>query len=750
MATAAEQSALQAREDLIFALDIGTRSIIGIVGEQRGDVFHVLGVERMDHPKRAMLDGQIEDIDQTAKIAGIVKERLEKKLDLRLHHVCVAAAGRALKTQHAEYGMDIRPGEAIDAAKVSEVELQAVQQAYEEMFEAQQEEGDFFCVGYSVVRYLLDGYPISTLTGHRGKHIQVEIIATFLPDEVVESLYTAMDRIGLSVASLTLEPIAAMNAIIPRELRLLNLALVDIGAGTSDIAICKGGSIAAYTMATVAGDEISEVIIREYLVDFETAERIKLGLDGKVSRIDYTDILGFSYSVSPEEILEKVAPETENLCATICGRILETNGQPPAAVFLVGGGSQLPFLCDRVAEKLGIDRNKVAVGSNNYMKKAVDGSAEVSGPEFATPVGIALTAALAREQGDFAVTVNGSRARLFKNGVVSVMDVLSFCGYQHSQLIGRSGQSVTFQYNGQPRTIRGGLPEPAVIRLCGKPAILSTQVKPGDEIEIEPAQHGANAAPVMRDLAAEWNPFEIQLNGIPLPAGTVALLNGEAAGPQTPIRNQDDVSLTEIDTLEQLCVSQELDMRSCCFWINGEPCSDPEHKLEDGDEVFYATVPNAGPAAAAAPDTQPSASAFREPALEPALPAPEEPASPVQARWELRQAAGGETDQMQAEPVQARREAPAHPAAALASEPVVSPAPAVREKILRVQINDRRYTLPPKPDDAPYQFVDMLNYVEIDPSKPQGNIILRLNGKSASYLETIHDGDRVDIFWDKP
>jgi cell division protein FtsA len=732
MTTAADQAAnKRVREDLIFALDIGTRSIIGIVGEQRGDVLHVLGVERMDHPKRAMLDGQIEDIEQTAKIAGLVKERLEKKLGLKLHHVCVAAAGRALKTQLAEYGMDIKPGEAIDAAKVSELELQAVQQAYEEIFETRPEEGDFFCVGYSVVRYLLDGYPISTLTGHRGKQIKTEIIATFLPDEVVESLYTTMNRIGLSVASLTLEPIAAMNAIIPRELRLLNLALVDIGAGTSDIAICKGGSIAAYTMATVAGDEISEAIIREYLVDFETAEQMKLGLDGKISRIEYTDILGFSYSISPEEVLEKVAPEVENLCSTICGRILEVNGQAPAAVFLVGGGSQLPFLCDRVAEKLGIDRNKVAVGSNNYMKKAVDGAEEVSGPEFATPVGIALTAAISREQGDFSVTVNGSQTRLFKSGVVSVMDVLSFCGYQHNQLIGRSGRSVTFQLNGLPKTVRGGLPLPAAIRLGGKPAILSTQVRPGDEIEVEPAQHGADAAPVMQDLAGDWNPFTVQLNGIPILAGTVALLNGEAAGPQTPIQNQDDVQLSQIRTLGDLCESQELDMHSCCFWINGQLCADALHPLEEGDEVFYAAVPHPGSGVQPPLEEAPSAGKEEAEAAPPAAVLEQRASPPVQEEIRV-----SPVPQAPVAPPVVRQRAAAEEAAAAG-------------KILHVQINGRRHALPPKPDGAPYQFVDMLNYVEIDPSKPEGNIVLRLNGKSASYLEAIREGDGIDIYWEK-
>ena len=126
----------------------------------------------------------------------------------------------------------------------------------------------FYCVGHTVTKYALDDYPIKSLLGHKGKKVEVELIAAFLPSLVVESLYTVMDMNGLDVCSLTLEPIAAMNVIIPPEVRLINIALVDIGAGTTDIAISRSGSIVAYAMATIAGDEITEDIIQKYLVEF--------------------------------------------------------------------------------------------------------------------------------------------------------------------------------------------------------------------------------------------------------------------------------------------------------------------------------------------------------------------------------------------------------------------------------------------------------------------------------------------------
>ena len=152
-------------------------------------------------------------------------------------------------------------------------------------------------MGYTVRQYQLDHYPLSTLRGHKGQELEAQVVATFLPSEVVESLYAVMNRAGLEVASLTLEPIAAMNAAIPAELRLLNLVLVDIGAGTSDIAVCREGSVVGYTMATVAGDEITEALMNAFLVDFHTAERLKTSLESR-EPVVFTDILGLEQSAT--------------------------------------------------------------------------------------------------------------------------------------------------------------------------------------------------------------------------------------------------------------------------------------------------------------------------------------------------------------------------------------------------------------------------------------------------------------------
>ncbi|MEG0895356.1 MAG: cell division protein FtsA, partial [Oscillospiraceae bacterium] len=214
-------------QDIFFALDIGTRSVIGLIGRPTEDgLVEILDMEVAEHSKRAMIDGQIEDIAQVAKVILSVKTALEERIGFKLTKVNVAAAGRALKTLKSEATLELNHESVIDQVKISELESKAISQANKNLEETlKSQRNNFLCVGYSVMRYYLDDYEISTLIGHKGDNCKVEMIVTFLPSEVIESLYAVMAMVDLQVQSMTLEPIAAMNAVIPKELRSLNLAL---------------------------------------------------------------------------------------------------------------------------------------------------------------------------------------------------------------------------------------------------------------------------------------------------------------------------------------------------------------------------------------------------------------------------------------------------------------------------------------------------------------------------------------------
>lgn len=255
------------RDHLVFGLDIGTRSIVGTVGyRENTNKFKVVAQVAREHETRAMMDGQIHDINKVSETIGSVKREIENKLGQRLTDVCIAAAGRVLKTIVAKADFEFTEETKVTDEHIYSLNLLGVEKAYDVIRkDAAQEKVTFYCVGYSVIKYYLNDYPISNLEGHKASKITTELIATFLPEEVIDGLYQAVERAGLFVANLTLEPIAAINVAIPERFRLLNIALVDVGAGTSDICITKDGSIVAYGMIPFAGDELTEWIAKRYL-----------------------------------------------------------------------------------------------------------------------------------------------------------------------------------------------------------------------------------------------------------------------------------------------------------------------------------------------------------------------------------------------------------------------------------------------------------------------------------------------------
>lgn len=772
-------------KQLIFALDIGTRSVIGVVCAQRGEMFEVLGVESAEHTDRAMIDGQIEDIDKTAQVARTVKRALEEKLGIELHDVHVAAAGRILRTQRASFEMEM--GDLpINRKQMFSLESRAVQRAYEELMAAQQEELVFCCAGYSVTQYTLDGYSFSTLLGHRGRKARVEIIASFLPNEVIESLYTTMEKTGLQVASVTLEPIAAMNAVIPQELRLLNIALVDIGAGTSDIAISSQGSVVAYTMSTVAGDEITEQAMREFLVDFETGERIKreAGLEQN-DPLRYTDILGNEYETPRAEFLEKLAPAVQQLADSIVEKITEANGGPPTATFLVGGGSRTPGLRAAVAATLGVDEKKVAVGGINYIKRSVRAAEEYLSVEYATPVGIAITAIQSGDQREMNVSLNGKPVRMLNNSTLRVVDVLLRGGYEYRRIMGHSGQALTFTLNGQEKKLRGGIPTLARIEVNGAPAGITSPVQEGDKIFFQPAQDGEDASAVVGDLVAPGKSFAVELFGSVRRLGGRVWVNGIPAGPETPVNPGDAIETDSVETLGALLDEENLAVDLTQLTLNGRPCTEDD-PLQDGDVIALA-IPGtraARPAAEPEPEMtepefepEPAAEAEAgfeaEPEMEPEFEAGAEPVMEPQPAPEPQPVPQPKPAASVPEPQPAPQPQPAAPAAQPISQPAPAPAPAPQPKpaapgirqpahqrvspvapeqriqLLQITLNEKPLTLPPKSDGMPYQLFDLLNYVtDIDLDDPQGRAVLKKNGREVSFLEPIAPNDQVRIYWE--
>ncbi|PKM80974.1 MAG: ATPase [Firmicutes bacterium HGW-Firmicutes-14] len=514
-------------EEFIFALDIGTRSVVGVVIQETQKGLEIIAYEHLEHQNRAMIDGQIHDIEQVAKAIKSCKEKIETKLGRTLDRVAVAAAGRALKTVRVKVNTDIAEYKEIHRDDILRLELQAVQEAQSRLRADAQKEEDksvsYHCVGYSVVYYELDGFKIGNLYSQKGKNMSVEVIATFLPRVVVDSLQAALQKVGLEMTSLTLEPIAASAVVVPPSMRQLNIALIDIGAGTSDIAITDGGAITGYGMVPVAGDEITERISQEYLLDFNRAEAIKRSIS-RDEDIKFTDVLGLEHNISRQELLDAVSESVQNLTRQIAERIIELNGKTPQAAICIGGGSLTPLLKEMLAENLGLSKQRVAIRGREAITE-VFGAQDLGGPEAVTPIGIAVTAYEHKGLGFARVMVNNRQVRLLEVNRGTVADALLAAGISMRKTQPRLGLALTVTVNGELKIIRGGRGKPAVIKLNGHNVTIDAPVKHNDVIEFVEALDGENAKGYIYDVVPDILPINISINEEPFTINPVITLN---------------------------------------------------------------------------------------------------------------------------------------------------------------------------------------------------------------------------------
>ncbi|NLU53771.1 MAG: cell division protein FtsA [Clostridiaceae bacterium] len=728
-------------EDAVFALDIGTRTIIGVVGVQKDEQFIVHAVEIYVHNGRAMMDGQIHDINKVVQGIKKVKEALEKKLGVKLTRAAIAAAGRVLRTCRVMVERKLEEGREIDSQFIGALEMEGIHKAQLQIDSSlsENEKDQFYCVGYSVINYYLNDYVISSLSGHKGNTAAVDMMATFLPQTVVDSLYTVMERSGLEVAYLTLEPIAALNIAIPKELRLLNLALVDIGAGTSDIAITKSGTVVAYAMVPVAGDEVTEAIAQHYLVDFNTAEKIKLSINDSGKPITFTDILDNQVSVSSDEVNTVIHPVVEQLASTIAEKVLEYNGgKAPNAIFLVGGGSQVQGLCEAVSRFVGLPKERVAVRNRSIAKNVIADEGVLNGPDSITPLGILVTAAMAKEQDFFYVTVNGSKVRMYNSRKMTVADALILAGISSEQLIGRSGKTLRFSLNNRETTIRGELGEPAEIYVNNERSRLNENIQPGDEIKVIPAKKGQDGSITASAIQKEYQPVYFTYNDHTETIYPQVIINGVQALPDTSIQEGDRVEVIMEYTLDEISRLYEMDLSAWEFTINGMPC-EKNTRVMPGDHVRAMSKALSGNGGK------------NEPALD------ENTKELIKDEKSKDESVKEENVQTQEEkinepdnsslndtPVRENAQRPGNDTDIKALLTDIHQKLAERDGIT-VTINGKAVNMPPKSNG--YMFVDVFNYIDFDLSSPKGSIVLMLNGKSGNFTDKIKTGDIIEIFW---
>lgn len=708
------------KNDLVFGLDIGTRSIVGVVGYLEHNIFHIAAMAQAEHDTRSMLDGQIHDIYKVGDTIRRVKNDLERQLGFTLTDVCIAAAGRVLKTIKSSAEVEFEDETRVNSEHIYSLNLLAVEKAHS-IINKNSDDVKYYCVGNTPITYKLNSFEISSLEGHKANKIGVTLIATFLPEEVVDGLYESVEYAGLHVASLTLEPIAAMNIAIPEQYRLLNIGLIDVGAGTSDICITKDGSVIAYGMIPLAGDELTEVIAKHYLVDFNTAEKIKLEASKKIKGlVTFKDIMGLTQKVQASEVRTVTAPVIEKMAKECASKIKELNGGKSVnAVFVVGGGGKMRGYTDKVAACLGIAKERVAVRGEEVLTTVDFGDTGfIKDSLYVTPVGICTNYYTQKNSFVF-VNVNNERIKMYDNNHLTVVDAVMQIGFPNDKLFPRRGAELEFTVNGKSRLVRGTPGEGAEVYLNGKRANLNSRIEQNDVIEVHESTAGEPAHITIGQLEEYNSTITFIVNDKKVICPRFAYVNGELKSEFYDVQSNDSIQMEGYYTVEQLFTFLDYDISMCDVYVNNE--------LADNDTLVYEnfnikTV-----------DINESRSG---------------------AYGNINDFSDNDTDKSDISET-AHSDVPGSSSNNgetpdegtgndLQNEEIPEPKLPVDIVVL---INGTPVTLKGKSD---YILVDIFQFYEFDLSKPQGNVVLNLNGETGEYTAPLKDGDVIDLYWEKP
>lgn len=563
-------------QDVFFSLDVGTRDVIGILGKMINERLVITNIVIQNHKSRAMYDGQVHDIQAVAEVVKSVKKMLEEETGFKLHEVSVAAAGRSLRTIQAECTFEFEEETEISPKIIKKLDMEVLQKASDMIKENVQEGVPYYNVGHTVMKYKLDDYEIKNPEGQKGKKLTCEMIATFLPKVVIEALESVVKRADLSVSYMDLEPVVALEVTVPENVRLLNIAMVDIGAGTSDIAITRDGTIVGYEMTSTAGDEITEALSRTYLLDFDTAENLKCNLMYAPTQ-KFSDIIGSQMEVDTEEILDKIEDSIDLVAKNIADGIVKVNGKSPSAVFLVGGGSQIPRINKLIAQYLDIQPERVVVKNPSSLKDIEGDEAFLSSPQSIMPVGL-LQSTIKNHTKDFLdVSVNDEDVRLFRAPGLRVGDALILSGFNPKDLIARKGKSLLIYLNGKEKLFSSDYGTEAIITLNGEKAGIDSAINDGDKIFIEPAVRGEDISITLGEtVGEEYITFESKK----LNYAYNIILNGtKTTDFNLQLQNGDKLYVEYLDTIEKfkdymdlhdisLCVNDKISMNDTTLYPN--------------------------------------------------------------------------------------------------------------------------------------------------------------------------------------
>jgi cell division protein FtsA len=373
-------------ERTIVGIDIGTTKICTLVGQvSENGILRVVGVGVV--PSRGLRRGVITDVEEASKAIGESVQKAERVSGYAISQAYVGVAGSHISSQNnrgvVAIGKGDRPIDRDDIERAME-SAQAVAVPHNRR------------IIHSVPReFVVDGQNgIKNPLGLMGFRLEVEAHIVTGAVAAIHNLVRCVELNHIAIAELVLQPLASAEAVLTDEEKNMGVAIVDMGGGTTDVAVYVEGSIWETLVFAVGGNQITNDIAVGLRTPFAAAEDAKIryanALPATVASSEMIEITSFGdhplSTFSRRQLCEVVAARTEEMFELIAHEIKRSgfDGLLPAGVVITGGTANLTGMRDVAAQTL---RLPVRIG----LPRRLQGLSEaISSPAYATSVGLLL------------------------------------------------------------------------------------------------------------------------------------------------------------------------------------------------------------------------------------------------------------------------------------------------------------------------------------------------------------------------
>ncbi len=407
-----------AREHIVVGLDIGTEFIRVTIGQIAGEDPDpsIIGVGVA--PAAGLRRGNVIDVEETVKAIAAAVEEAERTSGASVGNAFVNISGSHIESQNSRGVVAVsRADSEVGAEDVS----RAVEAAKAVAVPANKE------IIHVIPReYIVDGQEgIKDPVGMNGIRLEVEAHVISAATPQIKNLGKCVYQAGIEVDSMVLSGLAGAQGVLSKRQKELGVALLDIGAGVSDLAIFEEGDVYGSAVIPIGGSHVSNDLAIGLKTDTDIAERVKLeyghALPKDVRGKETVDIGALAHGDENKVAKKLIAEIVEARMTEILSHVqkqlkeLDRNGKLPAGIVLTGGGAKLPGLVDLTKDYLGLPAQ---VGFPSDLKGMVD---KVDDPSFATSIGLMLWGLESHEQARTTKGFSGLPGAQYLDSVRSVV-----------------------------------------------------------------------------------------------------------------------------------------------------------------------------------------------------------------------------------------------------------------------------------------------------------------------------------------